>query len=167
MTRYTLRKPVEVLIGVLLILGILAAQSVQADGTFTAASFQGTYSYVNNSANVASLGLITFDGRGQLTVAITVNLPDNTGGRTVTALTGTGTYTVEEAGTGTAIIQFEGVPETTYDFVITQTKKLKKVDPHPFKGKEDLLLATEVFAVSRSGGLNGQLVTPTWTKRLD
>jgi len=114
-----LRNPWQVLVGVLFVLSLFVAHSVQADGTFTTASFHGTYSYVNNAANVASLGLIAFDGKGKLTVTIKVNLPDSSGGRTVTVLTGTGTYTVEEAGTGTAIIQFDGLAETTFDFVIT------------------------------------------------
>lgn len=166
-TLYTRRNPLGTLIGVLVGLSLCTAQIVQADGTFSTASLRGTYSYINNAANVASLGLITFDGKGKLTVTIKVNLPGNAGGRTVTPLNGTGTYTVEEAGTGTALIQFDGIAETPYDFVITQSEKLKKPDSHPFEEKETLLLATEVFAVSQSGGLNGQLVAPTWAKRAD
>jgi hypothetical protein len=82
-------------------------------------------------------------------------------------LTGTGTYTVERTGTGTAIIQFDGIAETPYDFVITQSEKIENSGPHPFEEKENFLRATEVFAVSRNVGLNGQLVTPTWTKQVD
>ena len=47
--------------------------------TFTTASLQGTYAYVNNTVNVGSLGLITFDGAGELTAEIKVSLPDETG----------------------------------------------------------------------------------------
>ena len=167
MTLHTKRNLLRMLRGILVGLSFFAAQGVQAAGTFSTASLRGPYSYVNNAANVASCGLITFDGEGKLTVAITVNLPDNSGGRIVTPLVGTGTYTVAEDGTGTALIQFEGIAETLYDFVIVKGEKPKRSDPPPFKARASFLRAIEVFAVSRSVGLNGQLVTPTWTKQVD
>jgi hypothetical protein len=49
----------------LFVLSICASQSaIAADGTFTDASLQGSYAYVNNNGSVASLGPMTFDGNG-------------------------------------------------------------------------------------------------------
>src|SRR5262249_32841191 len=85
--------------GVTLAFGLLLAQSTQAERTFTTASLQGTYSYVNHNDDVASFGLIIFDGLGKLTVTIKVNAgtPET---RKITTLTGTGTCNVDAAGTG-------------------------------------------------------------------
>ena len=80
-------------------------------------------------------------------------------------LSETGTYTVERDGQGVATIQFPGVPEPAiYDFLIIQTAPASTSDR---KGKSHRALATEVFSVNRSGGLNGQVVAPTWTRRTD
>ncbi len=154
--------PWNVLAGVLFILGICAAQSVMADEntTFTNASLQGTYAYANSVSGVASLGPITFDGHGGLTAKIKVNLPcdgDEIPGcaRIVTDLDETdGEYTVAPDGTGVATINFaDPTGPTTYDFMISGTKKKRKN-----------LLATQVFTASRNGGLGGQLVAPTWSR---
>jgi hypothetical protein len=153
--------PWNVLAGVLFMLGICAAQSVMADGneTFTNASLQGTYAYTNSVSGVASLGPITFDGHGGLTATIKVNLPcagEQIPGcpRTVVDLDETdGEYAVAPDGTGVATINFaDPTGATTYDFMISGTTK-----------RGNKLLATQVFTVSRNGGLGGQLVAPTWS----
>jgi hypothetical protein len=77
--RYTMRQALGALLGGLILLSLSVPHPVQAQETFTTASLQGTYTYVNNTANVGSLGLITFDGAGELTAEIKVNLPDETG----------------------------------------------------------------------------------------
>lgn len=145
---------------VTLAFGLLLAQSTQAERTFTTASLQGTYSYVNHNDDVASFGLIIFDGLGKLTVTIKVNAgtPET---RKITTLTGTGTCNVDAAGTGTATIKFKGADverEGTFDFVITETAPKAAAVP---------ALAREVFAVQQVGGLHGQLVTPLWKRRAD
>jgi hypothetical protein len=91
----TSRHRTGVLLGGLVLLSLGAPHPVQAQGTFTTASLQGTYAYVNNTAHVGSLGLITFDGAGELTAEIKVNLPDEMGGRTVVPTSGSGTWRVE------------------------------------------------------------------------
>ena len=155
-------KPWKVLAGVLCILGICAVQAVLAEGqeTFTNASLQGTYAYANSVSGVASLGPITFDGHGRLTAKIKVNLPCDGAQepgcpRTVTDLAeADGEYTVAPDGTGVATINFaDPTGPTTYDFIITGTKK-----------QGDKLLATHVFSASQNGGLGGQLVAPTWSR---
>ena len=140
--------------------------AARAQVTYDVSSLRGTYSYVNVAENIASFGLIHFDGKGGLTASIKVNRPLPTGSRTTTTLAETGTYTVTSDGQGVATIQFQSVPEpAVYDFLITQT-----APPGPPQGKKDKPrrpLAIEVFSVSRSGGLNGQVVAPTWTRRAD
>jgi len=73
----------------------------------------------------------------------------------------TGTYTVNPDGTGVATFAFkfaDGNPIGTeeFDFVISAATK---------NGRN--LLATQVFAADRSGGLAGQLVAPTWSRVSD
>jgi hypothetical protein len=152
-----MRPSLGILLGGLCLLSLCTPPPVQAQETFTTASLQGTYAYVNNTADVGSLGLITFDGEGALTTDIKVNLSDGMGGRTVVATSGPGTYTVDAAGTGVATIEFS-TGTTTYDFVITRVAG---------KGQGDRGLATEVFAVARTGGLAGQLIAPTWKRISD
>ena len=155
-------KPWKVLAGALCMLGICAVQAVMADGqeTFTNASLQGTYAYANSVSGVASLGPITFDGDGRLIAKIKVNLPcdeEHIPGcaRTIVDLgERDGEYAVAPDGTGVATINFAApTGPTTYDFMISGTTK-----------KRHTLLATQVFTVSRTGGLDGQLVTPTWSR---
>ena len=118
---------------------------------------------LNNTADVASFGLITFDGSGALTMVIKVNRPDPSasGGRTVLDLNGAGTYVVEAAGTGTATLTLknpagEVIGTFTYDSVIVQSAKNGKANH-----------ATEVFTAAQTGGVKGQLIAPTWTRRSD
>jgi hypothetical protein len=151
------------LMGWLFLLSTFVPHSVQAMETFTNVSLQGTYAYVNNTADVASLGLITFDGSGALTVVLKVNRPDPdvSGGRTVLELSGTGTYSVEAAGTGIATLALkntagEVIGTFTYDFVIVQFTK---------KGADNV--ATAVSTAGKTGGIKGQLIAPTWTRRSD
>ena len=154
------------LAGVTLALGICAAQpALGDDGTFTVASLQGRYAYVNNTEGVASFGPMSFDGRGGVTLSETVNLPCANPGqscaRTIADIIATGTYTVNSDGTGVATFAFKFADGTNigtekYDFVITAATR---------NGRK--LLATQVFAADQSGGLAGQLVAPTWTRIAD
>ena len=106
--------------------------------------------------NVGSLGLITFDGAGELTAEIKVVCRMRRG-RTVVPTSGSGSFTVDPAGTGVATVEFS-TGTTTYDFVITQVAG---------QGQGDQGLATEVFAVARAGGLAGQLIAPMWKRISD
>jgi hypothetical protein len=156
------------LAGVLVVLGLCVAPLARAEEPepFTTASLTGSYAYVNNTGGVASFGPMLFDGNGGVTMKDRVNLPcasDDAGCvRSIVDLTGEGTYTVNPDGTGVATITFtesDGTvrsPTDVFDFVISGTTK-----------KGQTLLATQVFAVDRFGGLNGQLVAPTWTRISD
>lgn len=153
-----MRNALSVLVGVLFVLSLFAARSAQADNTFTNASLKGTYAYVNNTENIASLGLIIFDGEGGVTATIKVNLPCSSPAsgcprNIVPATANSGTYKVNSDGTGIATIEFN-TGTITYDFVISKTTE-----------KEGILLATRVFAAGQTGGLAGQLTAPTWILR--
>ena len=156
------RQALGLLLGGLLLLGLDTPRAAQAQSvTFNTASLQGTYAYVDNVGMVGSVGLIAFDGHGRTVVQIRVSQPDpTTMGRTTVSLNGSGTYTVDSTGTGVADIQFDSVADkTTYDFVITGT-----ADRRGFSGQP---LAREVSAVSRTEGLAGQLVAPSWKRISD
>jgi hypothetical protein len=145
---------------------VFASQPAMADGrgnstVFTNSSLQGSYAYVNNTANVASLGPITFDGDGGLSLQLVTNVPCETPepgcSRGIGDFDVVGDYSVEPDGTGVATIDFgEPFGPVTFDFVIVEANRR---GPHP--------LAIEVFAVGRSGGLAGQLIAPTWTRIFD
>jgi len=153
----TRRHALDLLFGGFLVACVGTTHPVQAQSPpFTDGSLHGTYAYINNSADVGSLGLIVFDGSGGVTAQIKVNQSDNSGGRKVTPTSGSGTYSVPPAGTGTLTIQFEGLSTpSVYDFVITDVNKRQGT------------LATEVFAVAETPGFAGQLVAPTWKRISD
>ena len=145
----------------LLAVSAFAGHSALAIQGFTNASLQGSYAYVNNTGNVASLGPITFDGSGGLSVDIIANLPcpgDSPAAncdRSINDLPpATGTYNVEANGTGIAEIEFS-TGTVKYDFIISEATK-----------NGTTLLATKIFAAGQSGGLNGQLIAPTWSRIL-
>src|SRR5215471_1459237 len=161
------RNPLIALTGVLFVLGLCALQFARAEEnrTFTLESLQGSYAYVNNTGGVASFGPMLFDGQGGVTLKDKVNLPcaspDVGCSRSMADLTGEGTYTVNPDGTGVATITFTESSGTirnpdVFDFMIAETTKQGKT-----------LLATQVFAADRSGGLAGQLVAPAWTRISD
>jgi hypothetical protein len=162
MQRSERRQALGALLGGLFLFSLGVPHPAQAQGevTFTTASLQGTYAYVNNVGDVGSLGLIIFDGNGGTTAQIKVNQSGTaTGSRTIAALSGPGTYTVDPTGTGVVTIQFEGVTgPSVYDFVITKVAK---------QSRNTQALAEDVFAVSRAGGLSGQLVAPMWKRISD
>jgi hypothetical protein len=146
-----------------LALGVLAGAPAVADERGTAAAFgkgslQGRYAYVNNTGNVASLGPIVFNGSGKLSLKLVTNVPCDKPApgcsRGIGSFDVSGTYAVQPDGTGVATINFpEPTGPVTYDFVIVKAKKAGRS-----------LLATEVFAAGRSGGLAGQLIAPTWSR---
>ena len=120
---------------------------------------------VNNTEGVASFGPMSFNGRGGITLSETINLPcanpSQTCDRTIAEVIANGSYTVNSDGTGVATFAFtyaDGTPigTETYDFVINAATR-----------RETTLIATQVFAADRSGGLAGQLVAPTWSRVSD
>jgi hypothetical protein len=155
--RSAMRQALGALLGGLVLLSLAVPHPVQAQEPFTTASLQGTYAFFNDQENSASVGLITFDGAGGLTLEILINVPDEMGGREVFPASGSGTYTVDAAGTGVATLNTMVVTNSMLDFVITAVAD---------KGRGDRL-ATEVFAVARNAGRRGNVIAPTWKRIAD
>ena len=135
--------------GVMVSAGPLAAGEKDA---FSNASLAGSYVYSNSSDGVASFGVIAFDGEGGVNLDIRINAPQADGQRTTIAAQGSGRFSVSPNGIGTADITISNGPmaRLDYDFIIVDA---------------DDGLAEEVFAVLRTGGVNNQLVHPTWSRR--
>lgn len=149
----------------LVVASIVVIPTLKADkpstvARFTSASLEGLYAYTNNTQDVASYGSLIFDGVGHVTSPeIKVNRPDNSGGRSVVTLgAGSGTYFVDPTGRGAVTLSFPTASKTyVYEFVITRATADES---------EHVLVATEVFSALTSGGLNGQLAAPVWTRVL-
>jgi hypothetical protein len=137
----------------MLVFGLLSP-AVQAERSFDKSVLQGTYTYVNNTDGIGGAGLISFDGAGKVELAIKVNVRAQDGGRKTVALSGTGTYSIDGSGMGVVNIKARNTAgkemDLAYDFVITELSGL---------------VATEVFSILQTGGLQGQLVAPTWKRR--
>lgn len=147
--------------GALVILGACIGQPARAQesagGAFTNASLQGTYIYTNSTGDVASFGPMVFDGKGGVTLTLEINLPCETPSaycsRRVLDTNGSGTYSVEPDGTGSANVNLS-TGTIIYSFVISEAMQTPQGT-----------VATEVFAVGQTGGLAGQIVSPVWTRR--
>ncbi|WP_395689745.1 hypothetical protein [Aestuariivirga sp.] len=137
--------------GVMVWAGPLAAGE---EAAFSNASLAGSYVYSNTNDGVASFGVIAFDGQGRVDLDIRINAPQADGQRTTIAAQGSGRFSVDAKGIGSADISMTKGPmgRLDYDFIIVEA---------------DDGLARKVFAVLRTGGVNNQLVHPTWTRRDD
>ena len=162
----SLRRSLFKLVGVACIAGLstvhAGAQTRPAAPQFTLASLEGAYAYANSLSNVASYAIFRFDGRGGLSVdSMHVNRECSscTGKREITELTfGTGSYQMNADGTGTVTVTY-AYPTSrsyTYEFVVTNAVELAA-------GKR---LAIHLFAAGTTGGLDGQLFAPTFTRQV-
>jgi hypothetical protein len=80
------------------------------------------YTGANNSGPVALVGVITFDGAGNLTGSETFVQPDPSPDATTVQsqrVPFAGTYTVNADGTGTLMIQIPGQPTIPVSLVVT------------------------------------------------
>lgn len=159
-----------VAIGVLWLIPILShgqntisMESAEFFPTFHLGSLEGDYAVVNHyGANLAlGIGVEHFDGNGQLRGTLLLNRPTATGTRQLVPLTSTGTYTVNEDGTGTMVLAVtlpDGTIKTaTEDFVITRAVWIR--------GR---IVAVEIVDEQREPSLvlgNGVFVTQTYTRR--
>jgi hypothetical protein len=123
---------------------------------FTNASLQGQYALVGigDGHVAASVGVNSYDGKGNAQGGLTLNTPGTGQTRTIVKLTSVGTYTVNADGTGTATMTMT-LPDgktfsENFDFVITEaTLDLASATKR----------ATEVFLVQREPGIAVKLVT--------
>lgn len=103
----------------LFFLTLSASAQVHPD-VYSNSSLKGPYSFLGNkwlsdldNNPGASVGIVNFDGLGNLTLSMTMN----TAG-TVTTYTGTGTYSVAKDGTGTLSFTLSGGPSLTDTMVL-------------------------------------------------
>jgi hypothetical protein len=133
------------------------AQTAETDQGFNTASLQGTYIYVNSNSDVASFGAVTFNGNGEVNMDLEISLPcadpSPNCSRNVVDSVGSGTYSVEPDGTGLATVGLS-TGEAAYSFIISE---FTMIGGQP--------VATKISAVGRTGGLAGQVIAPTWTRR--
>ena len=149
-----------VAIGVLL----LSPMASHSQPRFNLKSLQGDYAVVNHyGANLAlGIGSTHFDGDGNISEGtLLLNRPTSTGTRELVSLTSRGTYSVNEDGSGTIILEVtlpDGTIRTaTEDFVITRNMWVR--------GQP---VAVEVIDEQREPSLvlgNGVFVTQTYTRR--
>lgn len=131
--------------------------------TYGVESLNGDYAVINHyGANLAlGIGAEHFDGTGKATGSLLLNRPTVTGSRELVALVSTGTYMVNDDGTGILYLSVtlpNGIVKTaTEDFVITRSKLIGGV-----------LVATEIVDEQREPSLvlgNGVFVTQEFTRR--
>ena len=115
------------LIGITLWLPGLRSRRVAAQnpGLMGAYGFTASapYTGANNSGPIALVGVITFDGAGNLTGSETVVQPDPSPNATPVQsqrVPFAGTYTVNDDGTGTLMIQIPGTPTIPVAIVVTE-----------------------------------------------
>jgi hypothetical protein len=139
------------------------AESGEFSPNFSIRSLEGDYAVINHYGANLALGIGTehFDGGGGMRGTLLLNRPTATGTRELVSLTSTGTYTVNEDGTGTILLAVtlpDGTIKTaTEDFVITRTAWIR--------GR---IVALEIEDEQREPSLvlgNGVFVTQTYTRR--
>jgi hypothetical protein len=132
---------------------------------YTLASLRGDYAVVNHyGANLAQgTGTEYFDGNGKCHGTLLLNRPTATGTRELVPLTSTGTYVVNEDGTGilTLVVTLPdgSIKTATEDFVITRSQVMRGVP-----------VALQVTDEQREQSLvlgNGVFVTQDFTRRGD
>jgi hypothetical protein len=125
---------------------------------FGLASLTGDYAYSNRVSGVGSYGIMTFDGKGSVTMEeLRVNsLGGSTPGapRNIVSLGGAeGTYEIGPLGDGTAKLEFDS-DDLEFEFVVVKSGLT-------ILGKKQALV---VDAFLKEAGSDGQLVAPTWSK---
>ena len=158
---------------VIAVLGILAWEATpsliaednvgKAAHEYSVASIRGDYAVINHYGDNIALGVGDehFDGTGNLHGSLLLNRPTSTGARELVPLTSTGTYIVNDDGTGTIFLVVtlpDGTVKTaTEDFVITRTEMIRGIP-----------VATEIIDEQREPSLvlgNGVFVTQDYTRR--
>jgi len=146
-----------------LLLAVVISSAAQTRVGFTNASLQGSYAAQGEGDDRVSVsfGIATYNGNGKTTRNVTVNAPGEDGERRLLQLRGTGTYSINDDGTGTATygttVSDGQVREVTFDLVITGARTV-------FLSGRRKNLATEVFGVQREVGVTVSLVTNTQTR---
>ena len=131
---------------------------------FRESSLKGSYASGGRAGGSLSrsVGVTTFDGRGNVTRYVKINSSDGMGGRKFLELTSVGTYTIEPDGLGVIhVTNFYDNPaieprDVTYDFVVRKSSKSR--------GKKGLL-ADEIDAIQQEAGVTAELVEESFSRR--
>ena len=131
---------------------------------FRKSSLKGSYASGGRTGGSLSrsVGVITFNGRGNVTRYVKINSSDGMGGRKFLELTSVGTYTIEPDGLGVIhVTNFYDNPaieprDVTYDFVVRKSSKSR--------GKKGLL-ADEIDAIQQEAGVTAELVEESFSRR--
>ena len=137
-----------VLIGLLSIVAILLIPVSDAREhnkfDFSIESLRGNYALVGigGDHSAASIGIETYDGKGNVRRTLTLNEPAENQARRVVTITGKGSYSVKPNGMGSAKITNTLPDGSTFvsdlDFVITHAETTKH---------KNLKLATELYSI--------------------
>lgn len=129
---------------------------------FSKRSLNGSYASSGSADGFQSrsIGVTTFDGRGNVERFVSINASDGEGGRRNILLTSTGTYTVDASGIGEIRFLNEfvdgGTSEVTFDFVIAKSSD---------DGERGSLIAEEITGLQREAGVTASLIEEYWTLR--
>jgi hypothetical protein len=142
---------------------VAQAQNGSDPHSYMLASLQGDYAVVNHyGANLAlGIGTEQFDGNGRCKGTLLLNRPTLTGARELVPLTSTGTYSVNQDGTGTILLEVTlpdgSIRTATEDFVITRSEFIRGA-----------LVGTAITDEQREPSLvlgNGVFLTQSYTRR--
>jgi hypothetical protein len=148
---------------IVLLAGMFVPVSGAQGPRYTLASLQGDYGVVTHyNGNLAQgVGTEYFDGNGKCHASLILNRPTATGTRELVPLTLTGTYTVNNDGTGIFSVQVTlpdgSIKTATLDFVITRSQVMRGVP-----------VALQIADEQREPSLvlgNGVFVTQDFTRR--
>src|SRR5215469_3052014 len=149
-------------IGVLLLIPIqshaqntISMEAAEFLPGFHLGSLEGDYAVVNHYGANLALGIGTehFDGNGQMRGTLLLNRPTPAGTRELVSLTSTGTYTMNEDGTGTMVLAVTlpdgSIKTATEDFVITRAVWIRgrtvAVEIMDEQREQSLVLGSGVF----------------------
>lgn len=142
-----------------------SGDALQEHHGYSLASLNGSYAIVGTYAGLvaSNLGVVTFDGRGTLKGSAIVNQPNPDGSRNIVNVGLTGTYTVNNDGTGTILFTVArpdgSTANVTEDFVITRAES-----------QHGILIATSIFDAQEQPSviISGNIyVTHAYTRRPD
>ncbi len=134
---------------------------------FGAPSLQGSFALVGNGGanEAASVGVTVFDGVGNATRSLVLNEADpDSSGRLILRIPATGSYQVNDDGTGEAVFVNE-LPDGSkvpfnFDFVVTEAERGRG-------GALEVLTATKLHMVQREAGIAAKLVVFDLTRLPD
>ena len=130
------------------------------EGGFDERSLSGSYASSGRADGFqsASIGVTTFNGRGEVARVVTINASDGEGGRRLIEVVSVGTYTVDPDGQGVITFVNQGLNNTVvnFDFVISTSSP---------GGSRGALQADTITGIQREAGVTASLIEEIWSRR--